>query len=128
MNSNRRVIHTRHVLAVHNLAAEKAYYENKLGFDHDFSVPGWEFLSFGNFKVMLGECADAMSAFATGDHSYYAHILVENVDEIFEEFKVSGANFIFEPKDQPWALREFGVVTPGGHRLVFGQEIERHAI
>lgn len=125
MKTPRKIIHTRHVLAVKNLAIETDYYLNKLGFDRDFSVPGWEFLSFGDFKVMLGECSDAMLAADTGDHSYFAHVLVENIDEVYEEFKANGAEFNSEPKNKPWGLREFGVVTPDGHRITFGQEISQ---
>ena len=77
----RRVVHTRHVLAVKDLRVETDYYIDKLGFERDFTAPGWEFLSFGIFKVMLGECADEMTAEETGNHSWFAHALVENVDE-----------------------------------------------
>ncbi len=72
---------------------------------------------------MLGECADAMLAVDTGDHSYFAYVLVEDVDAVFEEFKINGAQFNSEPADKPWGLREFAVVTPDGHRITFGQEI-----
>ena len=118
----RKVIHTRHVLAVKNLAVSADYFKNALGFDLDFTAPGWEFLSFGDFKVMLGECTDAMWARETGDHSYFAHCLVENVDEVYEEYKTRGADIIHEIENKPWGLREFGVTTPDGHRIMFGQE------
>lgn len=124
MKTERKVIHTRHVLAVKDLAAEAEYYVNKLGFERDFTAPGWEFLSFGAFKLMLGECTDAMSAVETGDHSYFAHVLVENVDEIFLEFMSNGAEFTQHVADKPWGLREFSVRTPGGHRITYGQVIE----
>jgi hypothetical protein len=119
----RKVIHTRHVLAVKDLAVETDYYLNKLGFDHDFSAPGWEFLSFGDFKVMLGECTDEMSAAETGNHSWFAHALVGNVDEIYEEFIGLGAEILSPVEDKPWGIRDFSVVTPDGHRIVFGQMI-----
>jgi len=124
MSKSRQVVHTRHVLAVKDLAVETAYYIDKLGFEHDFSAPGWEFLSFGTFKLMLGECSDAMSAEETGDHSYFAHVLVENVDEIFLEFMANGAEIIHHVGDKPWGLREFSVRTPDGHRLTYGQIID----
>ena len=124
MNTSRKVIHTRHVLAVKDLAVEAEYYINKLGFERDFTAPGWEFLSFGAFKLMLGECTDALSAVETGDHSYFAHVLVENVDEIFLEFLSNGAEFTQHVADKPWGLREFSVRTPGGHRITYGQEIK----
>ena len=117
----RRVVRSRHVLAVKDLAVEAAYYIDKLGFDRDHTMPGWEFLSFGDFKVMLGECADEMTAEATGNHSWYAHVLVENVDEVYEEMIGRGAKILSPIEDKPWDIREFSVVTPDGHRIGFGQ-------
>ncbi|MBL8183728.1 MAG: VOC family protein [Blastocatellia bacterium] len=119
----RKVIHTRHVLAVKDLAVSAAYFVDKLGFERDFTAPGWEFLSFGIFKVMLGECSDAMWAHETGDHSWFAHALVENVDEVYDEFRERGAEMISTIKTQPWGIRDFCVKTPDGHRIVFGQEM-----
>jgi uncharacterized glyoxalase superfamily protein PhnB len=119
----RKVVHTRHVLAVKNLTVSAAYFKDKLGFDLDFTAPGWEFLSFGEFKVMLGECTDEMTAEATGNHSWFAHALVENVDEVFSEFLANGAMVTSHPADKPWGIREFTVTTPDGHRISFGQLI-----
>ncbi len=124
MTVERRVVHTRHVLAVKDLAIEAAYYIDKLGFGRDFTVPGWEFLSFGDFKVMLGECSDALLASETGDHSWFAHALVENVDEVYREFIERGAKILSPIADKPWRIREFSVVTPDGHRIAFGQLME----
>ncbi len=119
----RKTVHTRHVLAVKNLVISSDYFVDKLGFERDFTVPGWEFLSFGDFKVMLGECVDALWAHETGDHSYFAHCLVENVDEVYAELNDRGAEIIHRISDKPWGLREFSVRTPDGHRIVFGQPI-----
>ena len=119
------VIHTRHVLAVKDLAVSAAYFKDKLGFDLDFTAPGWEFLSFGIFKVMLGECSDAMWAHETGDHSYFGYAFAEDVDEVYNDLKTRGAEFTQQPPtNKPWGLREFGVVTPDGHRIMYGQEIK----
>ncbi len=119
----RKVVHTRHVLAVKDLAAAADYFKSKLGFDLDFTSPGWEFLSFGDFKVMLGECSDEMTAEATGNHSWFAHCLVENVDEVYAEFNERGAAILSRIANKPWGIRDFTVVTPDGHRIVFGQVI-----
>ncbi|MEO8647886.1 MAG: VOC family protein [Acidobacteriota bacterium] len=120
----RNVVHTRHVLAVKDLNIAAEYFKQKLGFDLDFTAPGWEFLSFGDFKVMLGECADEMTAESTGNHSWFAHCLVENADEIYAEFKDRGANILSPIASKPWGIREFSVVTPDGHRIVFGHLIK----
>ena len=120
----RKVVHTRHVLAVKDLRVAADYFVDQLGFDRDFTAPGWEFLSFGIFKVMLGECADEMTAEATGNHSWFAHALVENVDEVYEELLERGARILTPIGDRPWGIRDFTVVTPDGHRIVFGQLME----
>ena len=121
---DRNVVHTRHVLAVKDLKVETTYYLDKLGFDRDFTAPGWEFLSFGSFKVMLGECTDALSASETGDHSWYAHALVEDADSIYQEFLDRGATILSPIQNKPWGIRDFTVITPCGHRIVFGQLID----
>lgn len=121
----RKVVHTRHVLAVRDLAVAADYFKSKLGFDLDFTSPGWEFLSFGDFKVMLGECSDEMTAEATGNHSWFAHCLVENVDEVYAEFNERGAAILSRIANKPWGIRDFTVVTPDGHRIVFGQVIDQ---
>ena len=121
--NKRKVVHTRHVLAVKDLVVEAEYYKEKLGFDLDFTAPGWEFLSFGDFKLMLGECPDEMTAEATSNHSWFAHAVVENVDEVYQEFIERGANILSPIGDKPWGIREFNVVTPDGHRITFGQLI-----
>lgn len=118
---NRKVVHTRHVLAVNNLATTASYFKNELGFNLDFTAPGWEFLSFGEFKVMLGECTDEMTAEATGNHSWFAHCLIENVDDVYEELTSRGAKILSPIGNRPWGIRDFSVVTPDGHRIVYGQ-------
>ena len=125
MEINSGVIHTRHVLAVKDLAVSTKYFVEALGFDRDFTAPGWEFLSFGIFKVMLGECSDALWAHETGDHSYFGYAFVANVDEVYNDLKRRGAEFTQQPPmNKPWGLREFGVITPDGHRITYGQEIK----
>jgi hypothetical protein len=123
MKSTRKIIHTRHVLAVKDIAVSAGYFIEKLGFVRDFTAPGWEFLSFGEFKVMLGECTDALWAHETGDHSYFAHILVEDADNVYQELTDRGAQITSRISSKPWGLREFSVITPDGHRITYGHLI-----
>jgi uncharacterized glyoxalase superfamily protein PhnB len=123
--TERKVVSTRHVLAVKELKAEADYYIQKLGFERDFTAPGWEFLSFGNFKVMLGECTDEVTAEETGNHSWFAHALVENVDDVYKEFNERGAHILSPIANKPWGIRDFTILTPDGHRIVFGQVIDK---
>lgn len=114
---------TRSVLAVQNLGAATEYYTGVLGMGIDFTAPGWAFLSRGAFRLMLGECADAMPAHETGDHSYFVYVTVEGIDELYEELVGNGATLTQQLADKPWGMREFGVRTPDGHRIMFGQEL-----
>ena len=118
--TERKVVHTHHVLAVKDLAVSAAYFKEKLGFELNFTAPGWEFLTFGDFKVMLGECRAAPWAHETGDHSWFAHALVEHVDEVFAEVTERGAEILSRIENKPWGIREFSVKTPDGHRITFG--------
>jgi len=109
------------VLAVPNLANSLAYYRDQLGFSLDFAVEGWAFLSRDRFRLMLGECADAMPAHDLGDHSYFAYVTVDDVDALYRELVVNDVTAPNEPADKPWGMREFSIRTPDGHRIMFGQ-------
>jgi uncharacterized glyoxalase superfamily protein PhnB len=73
---------------------------------------------------MLGECADAMPAHETGDHSYFAYVAVEGIDELYRELVARNVPRVQDLSDKPWGMREFGVRTPDGHRIMFGQRIQ----
>ena len=118
-----RIIDSRCVLAVQDLAASTHYYVDVLGFKLDFEVPGWSFLSRDNFGLMLGECPDAPPAAELGDHSYFAYLRVESVDGFYREVSSRGAEVRTAPEDKPWGMREFAIRTPDGHRLTVGEEI-----
>jgi uncharacterized glyoxalase superfamily protein PhnB len=72
---------------------------------------------------MLGECPDTPPAGESGDHSYFAYWNVEDIDDLYRVLVSNGAIVTSAPTDKPWGLREFGVRTPGGHRIVCGQMI-----
>lgn len=114
---------SRYTLAVPDLAESTRYYTSVLGLTVDFTAPGWTFLSRGAFRVMLGECADALPPAQLGDHSWYGYVTVSDATALFMEYRAAGAAFIQELSDKPWGMREFGVRTIDGHRVMFGQEL-----
>ncbi len=111
------------VLAVKDLATSVAFYREILGLSLDFEAPGWAFLSRGALRLMLGECRDAMRAEDTGDHSYFAYVTVEGIDALYREVAAKNVPRVQELSDKPWGMREFGVRTPDGHRIMFGEKI-----
>jgi hypothetical protein len=84
--TNPKLTGSRFVLAVKDLKKSADYYEKQLGFKTSWSGEGWHFLGREKFIVMLGECANEPSAFETGDHSYFAYVDVENIDELYREY------------------------------------------
>ena len=113
----------RSVLAVGDLAASLHFYRDQVGMTLDFEAPGWVFLSRGRFRVMLGECPDATSAAETRDHSYFCYVTVDRIDALYRELCARGVPRIQDLAVKPWGMREFGVRTPDGHRIMFGARI-----
>ncbi len=111
------------VLAVCDLASSKKFYLEKLGFAEDFSVDGWAFLSRGACKLRLGHCPDATPMSQTQDHSWFAYLHVRDAAGLYREFLARGVGIWHPLADKPWGMREFAVVTPDGHRIVFGERL-----
>jgi catechol 2,3-dioxygenase-like lactoylglutathione lyase family enzyme len=120
-----RLSGSRTVLAVRNLNESTRFYIDVLGFQRDFGdgSDGWSFLSRDEFKVMLGGCPDEKPAGELGNHSYVAYIVVEGIDALYAELSGRGAAAIATPADESWGMREFGIRTPDGHRIRFGEPI-----
>jgi len=119
-----RIFNSLYVLAVRNLEVSTKYYMDALGFRKDpIDAAGWSFLSRDTVRLMLGECKDAQPAAELGDHSYFAYWNVEGVDDLYRELVSNGALVTSAPTNKPWGLREFGLRTPDGHRIVCGQTI-----
>jgi len=117
------IMGTQHVLAVNNLKESVNFYVNELGFEVLNEFPGWSFLGRESFKVMLGECIDTLPAKEIGDHSYFAYVYVSDATALNKEFKTSNVEFIKSISDEPWGMREFGIKTIDGHRIMFGEDI-----
>ena len=106
----------RFVLAVPDLARSTEYYTSVLGLTIDFTAPGWTFLSRGSFRVMLGECVDALPPGQLGDHSWYGYVTVSDAAALFAEYSDAEAEFTQILDDKRWGKEGFGVRTPDGHR------------
>ncbi len=113
---------TSFVLAVKDLEKSVNFYKNELGFETVWTDDGWHTLQRGAFTVMLGECPDDRSAFETKNHSYFAYINVENVDELYKEYQSKKID-MRQISDKPWGQREFAITTIDGHRITFGEAI-----
>ena len=74
-------------------------------------------------RIMAGECPNAAPIAQLGDHSYFAYLVVDNIDELHAKVLAAGADLMKALATEPWGMREFGVCTLDGHRIMFGQEL-----
>jgi predicted enzyme related to lactoylglutathione lyase len=112
------------VLAVQDLERNAAYFRDVLGFRVDWAdATDWRIVARGGVRMMLGHCPDALSPAATGDHSYFGYLEVDDVQAFHDEIAQRGAIVLQPPVDRPYGMRECTVATPDGHRFVVGQSI-----
>ncbi len=114
------ILQNHYVLAVHDLNGSAAFFQ-KLGFEIVSQPPGWIFVKRDRCMIMLGDCPDAARPAELGDHSYFGYLLVDDVDGFYREVVAQGVPIHSALADKPWGLREFGVRSPEGHRLMIGQ-------
>ncbi|MEO0853195.1 MAG: VOC family protein [Cyanobacteria bacterium J06648_11] len=120
-----RITESRYVLAVRDLAVSVQYYRDVLGFEvREVGDSGWRFLIKDECCIMAGECPDAMPARELGDHSYFAYMLVDDIDRYFEFVRSQGANILKPLQDEAWGMREFAIQTIDGHRIMFGYDLD----
>lgn len=118
-----KIIGSRYVLAVTNLQKSADFYKNKLGFQTLWEIGGWHSLFRESIRIMLGECPDDRSAFELRNHSYFAYWDVENIDELYNEYKSNQVLILSDIENKPWGQREFSIQTIDGHRINIGEGI-----
>ena len=112
-----------HVLAVPDLARSSAFYRDALGFAIHELAPGWLLYVKNGCRIMAGECTDAIPPREIGDHSYFAYLAVDDVTAYHARAVAAGAEITKSLRDEPWGMREFGLRTADGHRIMIGSEI-----
>lgn len=113
------------VLAVPDLARSAAFYRDVLGFEvRSMGDPGWRMYVRDECRIMAGECPDAIPPAELGDHSYFAYLVVDDVDAWHARVASAGAEIIKALASEPWGMREFGLRTIDGHRIMIGQDLK----
>ncbi len=119
-----KVAKTQHILAVNDFDSALKYFTEKLGFTLGNIIGGWAFLNLDNFYLMVGDCQGEVPAKDTNNHSLFAYINCEGIDDLYKQYQQQDVQFKQRIADKPWGLREFEVETPEGHRILFGQTID----
>ena len=111
------------VLAVNDLEASRRFYIEQLGFEETLRVDGWSFLQRGACRLRMGDCPDAQPMSRCQDHSWFAYLHVHDAKTLYRELQSNKVEIWHALADQPWGMREFAIVTPDGHRSVFGEAL-----
>ena len=112
------------ILNVKNLAASMDYYVNVLGFRVEWDwgdPPDVGSVERDNFSIMLVEAGQ-------GHPGTWIWMGVEDAEQYYEEYKLSGAKIHEHPVNYPWAY-EFRVEDLDGHVIRIGsgpKEDEHH--
>jgi uncharacterized glyoxalase superfamily protein PhnB len=118
------ILGSTHVIAVPDLAASSAFYRDVLGFQvKEIGDPGWRLFVKDACRIMAGECRDATPPREIGDHSYFLYLDVDDVDAAHASALARGAEITKRPRTETWGMREFGLRTIDGHRIMLGQRI-----
>jgi catechol 2,3-dioxygenase-like lactoylglutathione lyase family enzyme len=114
------ILQNHYVIAVHDARRSADFYVQMLGFQIVAEPPGWTFVARDNCVIMLGECPDDLPPRELGCHNYFAYLRVEDADSYYDDLKTKGAEMLSEIEDKPWRMREFGLRTVDGHRIMIG--------
>ena len=113
--------HARYVIAVQDLERSARYYRDVLGFEvREIDDPGWRFFVRDQCFIMAGECPDALSPQELGDHSYFAYLEVDDIDQLYQAVIAKDVTVIKKLRHEAWGMTEFGIRTIDGHRIMFG--------
>ena len=116
---------TTYVLVVQDLQVSLRFYRDVLGFAiREIDGDGWRVFERDACQIMAGHCPDSIPACELGDHSYFAYLVVDNADEYYAEVVANGVELIKDLRSEPWGMREFGLRTNDGHRIMVGQDLE----
>ncbi|MGD1899700.1 MAG: VOC family protein [Phormidesmis sp.] len=113
------------VLAVPDLEISSDFYRKVLGFSiQEIGDPGWRMYVRDNCRIMAGHCPDAIPALELGDHSYFEYFVVNDVDAEYQNVLSHDVEIIKPLRSEPWGMREFGLRTVDGHRIMIGQDLD----
>jgi catechol 2,3-dioxygenase-like lactoylglutathione lyase family enzyme len=126
-----RLISSAPVLFVRDVRASAEHYRDAMGFRFDRyygDPPSFVILGRDGLHVML-KSASGDSAIVPrwriSPNLWDVYFWVDNVEELYREFRDRGAKIDYELCDQPYGCREFGTQDIDEHDIGFGQVMNR---
>lgn len=119
-----KVVSSHYVLAVQDLDVTADWYTRVLGAEREEVDEGnWAFLHVSGVTFICGRCPGAAPARDFGDYSYFAYIVIEDIDAFTRHAKEQRAEILQDVADRPWGMREVAIRTFDGHRMMFASRI-----
>jgi uncharacterized glyoxalase superfamily protein PhnB len=115
---------------VPDVAAIGAYYRDVLGFACEYAAgepPQFAIHSRGGAAIMFRRVEEAGCICPNEKQggTWDVFSWVEDVDSLYRELTLMGAEVVYEPVVQPYGMKEFAVRDPNGYVLGFGQALPR---
>jgi len=119
-------------LAVNNLAESVRWYQEVLGFQLVFEMPGksghsmlthLRWLKFADL-LLVPDQSQTSKPKGVGVSLNFA-MVNQTVDELAKRITKMNGSILSRPVDKPWNAREMTVLDPDGYRLVFTQPINK---
>ncbi|HEY0433184.1 MAG TPA: VOC family protein [Chitinophagaceae bacterium] len=108
------------ILYATDVSTSIAYFIEQLKFENK-----WEWDDPANFGgVYRDETEIFFCKTDQGSPGTWVSVVVENVDDYYEEIKTSGAKIISKPETKEWNMREMLVECPDGHIFRFGHNTD----
>lgn len=127
------------ILACVDVDASIAYYTQKLGFEHAWSMPPNESgktefacVKLGDAEILLGVVEgfvspEDLAKRGTGIQLYIDLPASLNIDSLYTQAKSSGASITREIEDRDWGERTFNVKDADGYNLMLAQRVQTSA-
>lgn len=116
------------MLAVRDLAASSRWYQQVLGFQLVFEMPGPRgapvliHLRWAKYADLLLVSDTSQTSAVKGVGVTLTFAMTQtSVDDFAAEVGTKGARILSGPVDQPWNAREVTLLDPDGYRLTFTQ-------
>lgn len=110
------------ILPTSNIEAGLEFYTKKLGFECSFqweNPPTYVVLKRGGVSLHLALQDDPLDA----QHHVKAYLFCQDIELFFQELQHKGVQFESAINDTDYGMKEFVLIDPSGHRIVFGQEM-----
>jgi len=120
----KRFYHAVPFMPVRDLRETIDFYKDKLGFYNEWF---WKDTDAGmqrdHFAVLFTLSPVFVSEVNTSHRSFEIMWFVDNVDEIYEEYKGKGLTIFKELREEPWGVKEFGIEDINGYHIRIAEHI-----